>query len=277
MYTHLHDKEGPQYTSLTYAGKKLPNTLDKVLMWGINPQLPLRASLGGLSGGMNKPWEEAQIECWEAFRNLKWHKSSEEKLIGDMEHIEMSYQLYPEATEKALRGVEWWPSFKEGHRLRWNWHDDEHDGEHDGHHDGRDDPPRIVHVEYDDYEQTFFIAKPYYDEFKQLVENARSCNRSPDYAGFVNKKKRYERRKERSDNQGEKKRGPPPPPQGGGSNQTAAPAPEWYDTLQAMFKMMKKGRSESLSIHTQEWILRIVGSEFRLRKRPGLSLSFCTV
>jgi hypothetical protein len=164
---------------------------------------------------MKKPLHEAQKECWDYIRKLKLQNCSKEKAIRQMEHIEMSYQLYPEATEKALRGVEWWPGFKEGHSLRWNWHAEQYDGKADGHHDGRDDRPHILHVEYDDYEQTFFIAKPYYDEFKQLVEDARKDGCRPDYAGFVNKKKRDEQWQ-------------PCPSRNSTntSNQTAAPAPD---------------------------------------------------
>ena len=91
VYTHLHNKEGPQYTTLLYAGKKLPNTLDRVLTWWIDPQLPLRASLGGLSGGMKKK-EDA-----EKSRNEQARKASKEdlmhglvaaKIIGDDEAYE---------------------------------------------------------------------------------------------------------------------------------------------------------------------------------------------
>ena len=63
-----------------------------------------------------------------------------------MTHIKMSYQMYPKETEKMMRGVAWWPSFKEGHRLRWAWHDDQYDDQHDD----CDDQPYIFFIEYDD-------------------------------------------------------------------------------------------------------------------------------
>ena len=75
---------------------------------------------------------------------MKWYDFSKKKAGLEMAFIEASYHMYPDATEKQMRGVEWWPSFKEGHRLRWNWHVGQYDGEADGHHDGCDDRPRIA-------------------------------------------------------------------------------------------------------------------------------------